>query len=363
MNETDDPEILLEEAGCLDFGDRKYELLAQAVRLCDLRQDEPLGFQARLELADAATFGGRPEQAMLALGWLFARYDRSREEFSDYEYDLLWKLKHVTGSARKFPQVSTVQLEDMYTRMEQRFDEAGYGRRPVYKIRCLDACSRGDAPTAARWYEAWQSAERDSMSDCLACDFNSAVSYRLFQENHEAALDCAQPLLSGKVRCLEVPTITWPKLLRSYCLTGRADEAAALHRAHYRHVARNREFVRSVGQYLAFRLFRGETAGAVRLFEKHVAWAIESFEQWRTLFFYAPAHALFARLAGERPQIELALPRQFPLYREGGTYETAAIRDWCDQRATAVASAFDARNGTDYVSRTLRPTLCYEPAP
>ena len=68
---------LMDEARCLPNTPTRVAMLEEAVREADLCNDAQLGFEARTELVEAATFSGLREKAMVAYSWCLAHYDRN----------------------------------------------------------------------------------------------------------------------------------------------------------------------------------------------------------------------------------------------------------------------------------------------
>jgi plasmid replication initiation protein len=120
-------------------------------------------------------------------------------------------------------------------------------------------------------------------------------------------------------------------------------------------VAGNRKFVGEVGRHLTFLALTDNLARAVKLFEKHLAWALETRDLITRFDFYLAARFLLERLAdaGEEA-VKLRLPASFPARQEGGRYEAAALAGWFEEALAEVAGRFDARNGNDGFARRLR---------
>jgi hypothetical protein len=53
-----------------------------------------------------------------------------------------------------------------------------------------------------------------------------------------------------------------------------------------------------------------------------------------------------------RPEVHLALPEEFPLYRADGVYSVSELRRYFYQQAEELAQRYDARNGNSgYMDR------------
>jgi hypothetical protein len=347
-----DVEELMARADELADGPGRLALIEEAVRLADTHQDLGLGFELRGDLIRTATFSGYPEKSLVAFSWRLAQCDRDPRRFS--EYDLLWEYKWVTDSLAAFPQITRGQIDDALTDMARRYERCGLGLQPVHKLRCLLALDMQDLAEARAHYRAWKRAGRDGGSDCLACEHNHEVKYFLATGQDDKALQTAGPILAGPLRCAEIPHATLSLVLFPLLRQGRPGEAMAHHHRGYRLVAGNRKFVGEAGKHLTFLALTDNLARAVKLFEKHLAWAVETRDLLLRFDFYLAARFLLERVAeaGEGA-LKLRLPASFPAHQEGGRYEVAALAAWFEAALGELAGRFDARNGNDGFARRL----------
>src|SRR2546423_171783 len=94
---------ILGEAEELDEGPGQIALTEEAVRLADTHGDDIWGYNARMQLTKAATFGGRPDVALVSFTWCLARYDREPDLFDTHQ--LFWHYKWVVQHVDKFPTI------------------------------------------------------------------------------------------------------------------------------------------------------------------------------------------------------------------------------------------------------------------
>ena len=119
---TDQVEELLEQAGDLGHTPAAVAVCEQAVALADSHNDVGLGFAAREALIEAATFAGRPDAAIVAFSWCLAQSDRNPEEFP--EGGLLWQYKWIVDNVADFPNISSVQIDELFADMAVRASNA-----------------------------------------------------------------------------------------------------------------------------------------------------------------------------------------------------------------------------------------------
>lgn len=348
----DQVEKLLAEADDLPECPSKMALLEEAVRLADVHQDTARGDEARAALIQTATFSGYPEKALTAFSWRLAQADRSPELFPEEE--LMWAYKWIAGSLTSFPQITRQQIEDAFDDMTRRFQRSGYGMRSIYKLRWEAAFDMGEPDEARRYYRLWDKTPRDANSDCSACEQDSRVLYHVYFNKHEKALQLAEPILKGSMSCGTVPERTFGRVLLPLLRLGRLERAAEYYGKGYRLTRGNREYLNYLGDYLKFLGLTGNLSQGVKLFEKHLPWALETMDLFARWQFYLGA-SFFLAVVVESGQtsLKLRLLKETPGYREDGRYETAALASSVEEMCRDLAARFDARNGNDGFARAL----------
>jgi tetratricopeptide (TPR) repeat protein len=339
----------------LEPGESKVMALEEAVRLADTHGEVPLAYEARDALIEAATFAGFPERALVAYAWCRGQQQRDPRRF-DPE-GLLWKQKWMVGLLADFPHIGRKQIEAALDDVEQGYAKAGAGQRAVWKLRYLAARDMGDLAQAEALRTRWLEAPRDHLTDCLACELNVELYHLLDQGDHERLLHKARPLLEGRQACAKVPHLTFGRVLYPLFKLGQWERAREHHLRGYAMVRGDRYFVTTVGEHLEFLALTGNVERGLKLFERHLGWALEHATPLNRFTFHSAALALMERASVEaRERVELALPRAFPLYSPEGTYETGVLRGWLATQTEGLATKFDARNGTDRFRQLLART-------
>jgi hypothetical protein len=337
---------LLGRAERLEPGEAKVMALEEAARLADAHGDVPLAYEVRDALIEAATFGGFPDRALVAFAWCRGQQQRDPERFSADL--LLWKQKWVVGRLDEFPHVSRKQIEGALDDVEQCFAKAGAGRRAVLKLRYQAARDMGDTAAADALWAQWVRSPRDHLTDCRACELDDELDHYIDRGEYEVVLEKARPLLEGRSSCTEVPHLTLGSVLYPLFKLERLEQARDCHLRGYTLVQRNRDFLATVGEHLEFLSLTGNVVRGLRLFERHLGWALEHASHRDRFTFYTASLALVERALGEgRERVELSLPRAFTLYSPEGSYETPTLRGWLAAQSEGIAAKFDARNGTN----------------
>ncbi|PTL78938.1 hypothetical protein [Vitiosangium sp. GDMCC 1.1324] len=343
---------LLGRAERLEPGEAKVMALEEAARLADAHGDVPLAFEVRDALIDAATFGGFPDRALVAFAWCRGQQQRDPERFAPET--LLWKQKWVVGRLDEFPHISRKQIEGALDDVEQCFAKSGAGQRAVLKLRYQAARDMGDEALAESLWARWVETPRDHLTDCRACELDDELDHHIDQGEYAVALQKARPLLEGRSACAEVPHLTLGSVLYPLFKLGRLEQARDSHLRGYALVQRNREFLATMGDHLEFLTLTGNVERGLKLFERHMGWALEHASHRDRFTFHSAALALMERaLAEKRERVVLSLPRAFPLYSPGDAYETRALRGWLAAQAEGIAAKFDSRNGTDRFHKLL----------
>ncbi|WNG24424.1 hypothetical protein F0U62_10675 [Cystobacter fuscus] len=339
----------------LEPGESKVMALEEAARLADTHGEVGLAYETRDELIEAATFAGFPERALVAYAWCRGQQQRDPRRF-DPE-GLLWKQKWMVGVLPEFPHIGRKQIEAALEDVEQGYAKAGAGQRAVFKLRYLAARDMGEQALAEAMRVRWLEAPRDHLTDCLACELNVELHHFLDQGDHARLMQKARPLLEGRHTCAKVPHLTFGRVLYPLFKLGQWEQAREHHLRGYAMVRGDRYFVSTVGEHLEFLALTGNVQRGLKLFERHLGWALEHATPLNRFTFHAAALALMERAGVEaRERVELALPRTFALYSPAGTYETRALRGWLAAQAEELAAKFDARNGTDRFHQLLART-------
>ena len=342
-------------------GAEKVALLDEAVRLAELRQDVERATYIREQLFEAAFEDGQFERALAEFNIMIAAADRNMETFGgEIMPRLLWLYKWVADDVASYPSLTRQQVETFFAEMERRYREAGLSLRAVHGLRAFAAIEMGDVQRANDDLRRWQEADEDGSEDCAACELNNLVRFHLKSNEEEKAIERAAPLLTGKMRCADVPGITHASLLVPMLRLGRLADAAGGHRRSFRQMRETRKFLAYLAEHLKYLALTDDATRGVKLLESRLAWALETRNGENQFHFFAAARLLLARLAradragGQGQTIRLLLPEKFEHTREDGTYVAADLAETFLAMARDVAERFDRRNGNDRYARLLQ---------
>lgn len=310
-----------------------------------------MGMRLREELVEVAYFCGAPDRAVAAFSWMVAKHDANPEW---NQYDLLWKYKWITEHFPFMHQIDAPTIERTLDDMQQRYERAGYDRRPVTNLRAWNAMWQGDADAARHHRADWWDRPRDGMADCRACEVSYNVQYHVEFGEPGQALTLAKDLLSRRLGCAEIPHITFGFLVWPLLEEGRAEEAQQVHSAGYELIRNNRDFVMEAGEHIAFAAHQGDLDGATSMFERHLPWVIDNPSWLKSGHLIAAGEGLMHALgAGGASRVSFRLPRQLAAALGEEAESVAAVEQWLRKRRLEIGAVFDARNGSDFVSRRL----------
>lgn len=344
---------LLDEAYDLENGKTKISLCEEAVRLADICGDEGVQIETRNELTEAAVFGGEHEKGVVAFSWMIQKQKETPELINIF--DFLWKYKWILGQIYGFPNIPRSQLDAIFADAIECYTLNDVSLRPIYEILCYLEMDSGNDDKAFENYQKWQSAPRDEFANCLACEVSMQVYYQAFYENDERALEIAKPILKGKMKCAEVPHATYGYILMPLIKLKRFDEAEEIFNKGYKMVSKNKEFLGEVTNHLRFLTLANKTKNAIRLFEKHLVWALEIKQFDERFHFYNVAWLLFDKLESNgETSIKMRLPNSFKHYSDEGVYEISELKAELEKDLNVIAEMFDKRNGNEHFAGLVK---------
>lgn len=347
---------LISRSLSLPAGEEKIMTCEEAVRLADTGGDLELQYLAREELIEAAFWGGETEKAIVAYTWCLATFDKYPEKFS--EWTLLWRYKWIINVIFHFPQIPKEQIYEMLDEMERRYRKAGYGLRVVYYYRYRLEKFFGNKDEALKHFHYAQTLQRDTLSDCAACEIDERVTFQSYCEQYELALRIAEPILEGRQRCRTVPQRTLGHVLLPLVHLGRWEEAWDYHHRGYTMISRDASFLEYLSDHLLFLALYGDFEKAARILEKHFHWSKKNTDKYDRYLFFRAAWLFLDILADSgEDTLALRMPESFPLREESGQYEISRLREWFESSAREIAKRFDERNGTDRFEKELAETL------
>lgn len=336
------------------LGPGRVALLEEAVRVADTHADLRRGWDARLQLIHAATFADEPEKLFAPFAWCLAQSDRAPDKFPDA--GLFWSFKWVVSNATQLLRVPMPPLLAMVDDMERRFLRHGVGRRSVWNAKLNLALFRGDRQGVCEAYPQWERSPVDNYTDCAACEQDCRVESRLLEGRDEAAVEAAEPILSGRLACRVITGRSYNRILLPLVRVGRSRDAMSYHRRGFRLLSQPGTHLTDVARHITFLVVTDNLPRALKLFETHLPRPREGVTSGRAeqFEFALAARLLMARVASTRKSaLPLRMRGGFPGFEPSGRYDPAALAAHFDSEATRLATLFDDRNGTPHFARQV----------
>ncbi|WP_226000311.1 hypothetical protein [Paenibacillus sp. BJ-4] len=344
---------LMEQAEDLPGGAAKLAILEEAARLADTSGLQELAYEIRGEILECAIFNGYPLKALVAFSWQLGRFDQNPEE---YDADtLLWNYKWILGKVCSFSNIPRTQIEDLAEDMRKRYAEYGYNERPYYYYKFRIAMDMGELDEARRYLDTFRQIESDSMSDCEACEQSQMVRFYYLTGEDEQALAVAKPILSGRMRCAEVPHVTLSQVLLPLYRQGEVEQAKDQHRKGYRLVRDDRDFLKTIAEHIEYLTIANPVEG-IGVVERHLHMALDYESGLEQMYFYAAMVGLLQKLDASKKLRLVRIPTAFEWGKEERTLEEMIA--YFRPLAESAAAAFDRRNGntfySDWIGRILQ---------
>ena len=327
---------------------RAEQLLAEAEKLdIPLAVIEALGHQLKVY-----NYSSEKDRMFVPFARLLRMWDERPEDFDAYEiHSLHWVFKWMTAGMLDQPHIPLASIEKWLGEMERRYRLAGHSERAVRSAEFGVAAHMGDVARAERAFAAWLAADRDAMADCHACELHSQGWWRAERDADTEALELWRPVLDGEYACAHEPHTVLASSLLPLLRLGRPDEARAHHLRGLR-LVRPMESMRSAyADHVEFCALSGNEARALELLAERPAYFTDSGHPRSKLDFMAVTALLMDRLTerglGGRPVPGPA----------GRAWTAAELAAHARVEALSLATRFDARNGTSYVSERARARM------
>lgn len=262
----------------------RIPLLEEIIRQADCAQDIRTGVEARWALIETCLFVGFPKKQLAAFSWLIHLYETTENEID--VYDLLWHYKWIAEDIVHFSEISLAKINQLTLDMQTKFREYSYSLRPYYKVKMLQAISIGNQSSAKENFILWQGAYSDFMNDCPACETTEIVSYYHFIGDYANAIKAAEPILSGKQSCAEVPHLTYGHTALAYVHLKQFDKAKASFELGYPLVKKHATLVLTIAQFIEYLVLVNEPEKALELYHENLA-TVETLEnEFDKMHFY-----------------------------------------------------------------------------
>lgn len=348
MTDSSDVSKLIDELDAMPHSAAQAEAARMLWTHAQQHPDPALRFRAIASALQAAIFSGDTAHFMS----LFPQMVRLKQEHPDAisTHTYVWRVKWLLGNMTKFPEVPWQRIVEAQEFYGKTLQEAGGSQRTALYMRWQNESSAGHFEGLDALREEFQALPRDAHADCQACEVNALVRVAVYCRDFPRAKEAAEPLVTRRMRCAEVPHSTLGNLLLPALLEGDADTAAMHHRKGYPLVRFNVGWLDIVGDHLGYLAAIGAEDVFLRLLKNHCAWMEQNHCPVDHLDFLVGATAGLEMLAesGRRKRpLKLNLPSKLK-EAWGESLPVATLADHFAKETLQLASAFDRRNGNTW---------------
>jgi hypothetical protein len=351
---TDDFDLDVEYSTAPKNSPTHIAQLEEAVRKADAANDLREGFAARMKLTEAATFGGRPDLVVLSFTWCLAKLDADPECFESEGREVLWNYKWVLNRLPLFSRVSRSQIMGALDDFATRLRREGYSPRTEFNCREEIAWSMGDAGEAETCHERKLNHPRDGLSDCVTCERRTDVYHLVRQGRDHDALVLAEPILAGRLTCAFEPAATMANTLCAFVRLGRGREGWLNHLRGYQCIRNDSGKLEYLGEHIKYLVLLGELSAGLAIFERHLPWAWETWDEAARRDFYFAGRRLLAKMAAANARTQIRVPSELMARAALPASAVSHVLDWLERQCHELAARFDQRNGNDFHMKTLQ---------
>lgn len=331
----------------LPHGEPRIQAIKKAITLADDEKDYKFMYLFRSDLMSESEFHGDSFQAILTFPEMIKLFDEHEKELAHFQHDYMWEFKWLLSDCRDFYQIPKAKVYEFYEEFRKRCEHYGYSLRPYYQ-HLYHFETNCDMKAAKKAYQQFMIARRDEMCDCYACEMDTMVEYELNTASISRALETAYPILSGQVKCAEIPWGTYEEIMHRFYKLGDFEHAEEYRKKCYKHISKEpSSYLGAIGKMLMLYSKTDLSKGA-KLFEKQLIWELNSRNYRYKMKFYIGTAAVFTKLAKIKSEIKLTLPEKFELYNVDKIYNTETLAEYYRNKALDLIEKFDKRNESDF---------------
>ncbi|MFI5984157.1 hypothetical protein ACIBEA_25125 [Streptomyces sp. NPDC051555] len=320
----------------------RAEEMSAAAEACG---DRALFRTALDQQINAYEYSSERPRMLVPFARLLQEYDRDPGAFAQGEVrSLFWQFKWVASAIANSPEISLDQASGWLTEMERRYRLAGYTERPVREAELFLADALADDERAELAVSRWMAADRDSMTDCHACEINVQGWFRVHKGDDAKAIEVWQPVLAGEQVCAEEPHRVLAQSLLPLLRLGRLDEARSHHLRGYRMARGNDSLLRSIGKHIEFCALTGNEPRGLEILAEHATHLGRPNDVDALVVFYGGVLVLLRRLT------ELGLGDGPAVAHQGAVRSVRELYALLHADAWEGVRRFDARNGNSRAS-------------
>lgn len=339
----------------------KSDILYQAFKLAEASNDNSQLINIREKYVECLVFQGRHEVALPHFAMLLAHLDDAENKIGFYDrIIILWSYKWFLSAMTSFVNLSRAQILATLADMEHRFLADNLSNQRAvndYKRRVYFAL--GEWEEAAKYSQLVieDNSPRHrflGMDDCEACVTNIEVEHFFWQEQFSAAINHAQPILEGTMKCTEVPKETYPIVTLCQSLMGQEAEAEKLFKKAVKLLNKDYQELSNYSFLLCYAARADKLKQGINLFQQQIDICLTTPNKFNVFQFCHASLFLFERLkAIGKEKIKLQIHENELLYSESGIYLVDELILFFANQISEITAQFDIRNGNNHYTIRL----------
>lgn len=335
----------------LAHGEERYKYLKKLIAEEDAAHNYSEAFDLRYKYISESVMHDDLFKGIIMFPEFMAYYD-AHSDVCD-QHSLMWAFKWILEDVVDFYQVSREKIEEYFEEFRRRCEEYGISLRTYY-MKKMNFYSYMDIEKTRQCQKHFRSLERDSLSDCAACELNNDIRMELRYGSEKKAMEMLSDMLRRGIHCAEVPEVTFGECVRHFTQTGNIPEAEYYADMMMPMIKGDESnFLKEISQVLLLKSLTSPNE-AYDILGRNINVFLSSKNPDMRFHFANAAASFFAAAAdGGNEKLMLKLPHSFPLYNDGNEYETQKLRDYFADIAKDIADKFDERNGSSYYNDLL----------
>lgn len=349
----------------LERGESRAKGIKKALDYALEQQDVDGAFQLYYTFMNEDVIHGNSYQATILFPEYVAYFEEHPDKQQEYNHDVMWTYKWIIGNVSNFPQIPLSQIESIFTQYKDFCKRFNYNLRTYYEgitffiQTMLGKDGEFCGLTAKQAHSEMMKIPRDNLSDCIACETASEVSYLINNdEPEEKILKKAKGLIEGKLTCAEQPHCALANIAEYYLEHGDLTNAAKFAEKAYHLINRDysNENNLNIKKAICLTVYSHcDPNKGVKILKNIMRFVPENsnyndlFEMYRSTYYF-----MYVLEQKGASHMRLRLPfNDEDIITDDNVYEIPVLKEFFYNKAKEIAEKFDERNGNNLFMKRL----------
>ncbi len=320
------------------------KIIQKCIQKAQFFKDKDLEFKARLAYMRQVTWLNKPDKMLAIFPWLLNRLDEGYNQ--DELSTVLWMYKWVIIKLPCYANISLSQIESLQKDMERRFLDYGTGSRLSYYFKMIVYGYLGDTSKAQQYLKCYLEDDTTSvLDDCRACQPNSLLSVYMALRDYPSFLSTFESILVNRVRCAEVPNLTYAKATLVNQITGNVETAKEQAILARKKIPLTKAVLTEMGYLLIYYALTEDFIKGRSVIEKQFRFCNSMQPDVFLYHFYLGCLLLMKSLqkAGKKTiNLKISLPDIQPVKED--SYQITNCVEWFEKQCLQMVQKLDTRN-------------------